>query len=88
MEVDVMLKLDRYTGLADTYDTYRPCPPVVIPDMLIRLARIPRPRLVVDLGCGTGLSTFIWVDCAEAVVGIVALKGQHRRGMVHADCDV
>jgi ubiquinone/menaquinone biosynthesis C-methylase UbiE len=70
MEEHFTLKPDRYTGLADIYNTYRPCPPAVILDMLIRLGRMPRPRLVVDLGCGTGLSTFIWVDCAEAVVGI------------------
>jgi ubiquinone/menaquinone biosynthesis C-methylase UbiE len=70
MEENITHMSDRYTGLAETYNTYRPSPPAVIPDMLIRLARMPRPRLVVDLGCGTGLSTFIWVDRAEAVVGI------------------
>jgi SAM-dependent methyltransferase len=31
-----------------------------------------RPRLVVDLGSGTGLSTRVWADRAEQVVGIEA----------------
>jgi ubiquinone/menaquinone biosynthesis C-methylase UbiE len=70
MEERIPLGSNRYTGLAETYDMYRPRPPDVIPDMLIQLARTPRPRLVVDLGCGTGLSTFLWAGRAEAVVGL------------------
>ena len=70
MEENIALGPDRYTGLAEAYNTYRPSPPAVIPDMLIQLARTARPRLIVDLGCGPGLSTFIWVDRAEAVVGV------------------
>ena len=31
---------------------------------------VERPRLVVDLGSGTGLSTRVWADRAEEVVGI------------------
>src|SRR5439155_1377999 len=33
-------------------------------------ARVERPRLVVDLGCGTGLSTRAWSGIAERVAGI------------------
>ncbi len=61
---------ERYQGVAETYDAYRPRPPAVIPDLLIQLARRRRPHLVVDLGSGTGLSTFLWAERAEAVVGI------------------
>src|SRR5437870_3530266 len=35
-----------------------------------RLAGVERPRLVVDLGSGTGLSTNVWSDRADEVVGI------------------
>jgi ubiquinone/menaquinone biosynthesis C-methylase UbiE len=38
--------------------------------MLTQMARMRRPRLVVDLGSGTGLSAFVWADRAEAVVAI------------------
>ncbi len=70
MEGDVAVDLERYSGLADIYDAHRPRPPAVIPDMLTQLARTRRPQLVVDLGSGTGLFTFIWADRAEVVVGI------------------
>lgn len=36
----------------------------------MRLARTERPRLVVDLGSGTGLSTRVWAARADEVVGV------------------
>jgi SAM-dependent methyltransferase len=70
MEGPIAGNREYFSGQAEVYDAHRPRPPAVIPDMLTQLARTPRPRLVVDLGSGTGLSTFIWADRAEAVVGI------------------
>ena len=62
--------VERFMGFADTYDKYRPQPPVVLIDILSQLAQVERPRLVVDLGSGTGLSTCIWADRADVVIGI------------------
>ncbi len=62
--------VERYMGFADIYDRYRPTPPAVIVDVLTQLARTPRPRCVVDLGSGTGLSTRIWASRADLVVGV------------------
>ncbi len=62
--------LDRFTGFADRYDSYRPQPPVVLIDILTQLAQVERPRLVVDLGSGTGLSTCIWSSRAVQVIGV------------------
>jgi SAM-dependent methyltransferase len=62
--------VERFTGYADCYDAYRPAPPTVLAQILTRLAQVERPRLVVDLGSGTGLSTTYWAERAEAVVGI------------------
>ncbi len=70
MDTESRETLDRYTGLAEVYDAYRPRPPMVIADLLAQLARTPRPRLVVDLGCGTGRSTLLWAGRADAVIGI------------------
>jgi SAM-dependent methyltransferase len=42
----------------------------VLLDFLPLLAGVSRPRRVVDLGSGTGLSTRAWADVAEEVVGI------------------
>ena len=57
-------------GFADVYDRYRPSPPPELLDVLAFLARVERPRVVVDLGCGTGLSTRAWADRANEVVGV------------------
>ncbi|MFH0070926.1 class I SAM-dependent methyltransferase, partial [Peribacillus sp. NPDC056705] len=61
--------VDRFTGFQDTYDQHRPeAPPEVITLLTGYLER--RPGLVVDLGCGTGLSSFAWKDAADRVIGV------------------
>jgi SAM-dependent methyltransferase len=57
-------------GFAARYDRFRPRPPRALLDVLCRYARVERPALVVDLGCGTGLSTRAWSGVAERAIGI------------------
>lgn len=59
-----------WTGIASSYDRVRPAPPSVLLDLLTQVSDTPRPALVVDLGSGTGLSTAIWGERAERVIGI------------------
>lgn len=60
-----------WTGKASDYDRARPTPPTALLDLLTQfIAATPRPALVVDLGSGTGLSTVIWGERAERVIGI------------------
>lgn len=59
-----------WTGRASSYDRARPTPPPALLDLLTQLIATPRPALVVDLGSGTGLSTAIWGERAERVIGI------------------
>ena len=59
-----------WTGEASRYDRTRPTPPPVLFDILTQLIRTPRPALVVDLGSGTGLSTMLWGERAERVIGV------------------
>ncbi len=66
----VAANVERFTGFADTYDRYRPAIPAVILDILTQLAHTPRPRQVVDIGGGTGLSTRVWADRADDVIGV------------------
>ncbi len=60
----------RFSGFADVYDRNRPAVPAVVADILTQLAEVARARLVVDLGCGTGLSTRIWAGKADRTIGI------------------
>jgi SAM-dependent methyltransferase len=57
-------------GFAARYDASRPHPPPALGDLLTALAGVSRPRLVVDLGCGSGLSTRYWAERADRVLGI------------------
>jgi SAM-dependent methyltransferase len=57
-------------GFAEHYDACRPQPPPALVALLTQFAGIARPRLVVDLGSGTGLSTRLWAGHAEVVVGV------------------
>jgi SAM-dependent methyltransferase len=57
-------------GFADTYERFRPRTPNALVDVLCRYARAEQPTLVVDLGCGTGLSTRAWSSVARRVIGI------------------
>ncbi len=59
-----------WTGKASSYDRARPMPPEVLLDVLTQLIHLSHPALVVDLGSGTGLSTVIWGERAERVMGI------------------
>ena len=59
-----------WTGEAELYDQARPSPPLVLVDILTQLIHTPQPTLVVDLGSGTGLSTMMWGERAQRVIGI------------------
>jgi SAM-dependent methyltransferase len=60
------------TGFAAGFDSNRPAPPPVLLDILCLAAQVDRPRLVVDLGSGTGLSTRPWAERADRVIGVEA----------------
>jgi len=61
---------DVWTGKASSYNRVRPTPPPALLDLLTQLIHLPHPALVVDLGSGTGLSTAIWGERTERVIGI------------------
>jgi SAM-dependent methyltransferase len=68
-------QLIRKSGFADErfpggYDANRPSPPQALLDLLCLEAQVERPQLVLDLGSGTGLSTRVWADRADEVVGV------------------
>ncbi len=62
--------VNQFNGFTDVYDRHRPSLPMALVDILTQLARSTQPKLVVDIGSGTGLSTRTWVGRAEMVIGI------------------
>jgi ubiquinone/menaquinone biosynthesis C-methylase UbiE len=80
---DPLLNVQRsgYTtsGFADRYDAYRPKPPAALLDVLLQLVQTKHPKLVVDLGSGTGLSTSVWAEHAQRVIGVEPLEEMRRK---------
>lgn len=75
MLIDYTAVLERFRGFAHSYDRFRPAPPDDFGPLLTQLIQIERPELVVDLGCGTGLSTRYWAERAAQVVGVEPSPG-------------
>jgi ubiquinone/menaquinone biosynthesis C-methylase UbiE len=67
------------SGFAEGFDLNRPSPPTALVDLLCLEAQVERPALVVDLGSGTGLSTRVWADRADEVVGVEASSEMRER---------
>jgi len=61
--------VERFLGYSQLYDQNRPIPPSDIVKILTRYFS-KRPNRVVDVGCGTGLSTFIWLHHADEIIGV------------------
>jgi ubiquinone/menaquinone biosynthesis C-methylase UbiE len=62
--------VERFTGFAGVYDQYRPDPPEALSAALSQITGKPVPDLLVDLGCGTGLSSRYWAERARQVIGV------------------
>lgn len=63
------INADRFMGFADIYENSRP----TVPDHAIEIITNyfgKRPEIVVDLGCGTGLSTRAWKNKCSRIIGV------------------
>jgi Methylase involved in ubiquinone/menaquinone biosynthesis len=69
MKDNLKLNADRFLGFADVYDNARPKCPEKVRDIILNYLGN-NPALVVDMGCGTGLSTTIWGSVSDEVIGI------------------
>ena len=67
-----MNKIDhqRFTGFATLYNSSRPKPPQKIVDIILGYRSGERINRIVDMGSGTGLSTAIWEEAADEIIGI------------------
>jgi ubiquinone/menaquinone biosynthesis C-methylase UbiE len=80
----VINNTDRFNGFAEHYDKYRPVPPNIIVEILMNYLG-KAPSLIADLGCGTGLSTFIWQNYSKKVAGIDPNKDMLREAIIKCD---
>jgi ubiquinone/menaquinone biosynthesis C-methylase UbiE len=62
--------LSRFDGLAAGYDRHRPSYPAAAIDYLIRVCALVPGSRVVDVGCGTGISTRLLAARGLEVIGI------------------
>lgn len=62
----------RFSGSDYTahYDRYRPGLPPIVAEVLTQYVGMTRPRRVVDLGSGTGLTSRVWAGRADEVIGV------------------
>ncbi|MCL2633587.1 MAG: class I SAM-dependent methyltransferase [Oscillospiraceae bacterium] len=61
--------IERFSGYADLYNTVRPTPPEIITKAVLLYSKNTT-KTIIDIGSGTGLSTLIWKDIAETIIGI------------------
>jgi len=81
---DAHINVDRFKGFAGLYDNTRPaCPKYVVGVLMRHLGH--RPQTVVDIGCGTGLSTLVWKDVADKVIGVEPSEDMIAQATVNAE---
>ena len=87
MHVNIEQIVDRFSGddYLNYYDSHRPSAPQAMVDCALQYARMDSANLVVDIGCGTGLSTFIWKDSAASIIGVDPSADMRRRAEAHCD---
>lgn len=77
--------IQRFSGFADVYDRYRPSPPEILADILSGYTKTVYPDLVIDIGCGTGLSTRYWIKRARLVIGVDPSQDMLRQALIHTN---
>src|SRR5439155_22179559 len=60
----------RFTGLADSYAKYRPSYPIEAIDFIVSHCRLGKDSMLVDVGCGTGISARLFAERSLRVIGI------------------
>ena len=69
-ELSHMNPTGRFTGLADVYAKYRPTYPVEAIELILSRCGLGAGSLLVDVGCGTGISSRLFAARGLQVVGI------------------
>ena len=70
--MDLKRNAKRFTGKAyvSLYDNFRPEPPVAILQQGLSYLGVDKADLIIDLGCGTGISTRVLGKYGNAIIGV------------------
>jgi SAM-dependent methyltransferase len=79
---------ERFTGLADLYARCRPDYPAAALDDIMTHCRLGPGAVVVDVGCGTGISTRLFAGRGYRVIGIEPNDDMRRRAEAQPSPDV
>lgn len=60
----------RFTGFGERYQRYRPSYPAAAIDLIMQCGQLGRDSLLVDVGCGTGISSRLFAERGVRVIGI------------------
>lgn len=81
------INADRFKGFAEVYDNSRPTVPAQAIELMLGYLGKTADR-VVDLGCGTGLSTAAWKCHAKEIIGIEPSDDMLAQANKKADDDI
>lgn len=62
--------MKRFLKIEEVYHHSRPRPPKVLKDIVLQILQKSYLDLVIDLGCGTGISTNFWSNISRQVLGL------------------
>lgn len=74
----------RFTGLAENYAKFRPTYPKDSIDHVFKLCELGSDSLVVDVGCGTGISSRLFAERGVRVLGVEPNKDMRERAQAEA----
>jgi SAM-dependent methyltransferase len=60
----------RFTGLADLYARHRPTYPAAASDLILSRSALKLGAIVIDVGCGTGISSRLFAERGLQIIGI------------------
>jgi SAM-dependent methyltransferase len=73
----------RFTGLSDIYAKYRPSYPPAVIDTILNRCGLGESGLLVDVGCGTGISSRLFAERGVRVIGLEPNADMRARAVAH-----
>ena len=78
------MNFEQWSVVSKNYHNIRPTPPEVIIKIILSWLSNP-PGTIVDIGCGTGLSTMIWKNIVPNIIGVEPNTEMRAKAESHPD---